>query len=330
MSDRFGFDAPKSQPIEDSIVWAAGNGFRYIDFQADVPPNAIASFDRGRVRTVRELCERHGVALGIHPSSAINNAEYVPIMAQAASEYLAANLDLAERLGCGWIIGHGGYHFGDLELRRAAAIERLRRLVDRAEQKGLTVFFENHNREPEHAEMHYLPHNVEETRWFFDAIRSPHFKWAFNVGAHELATTAAAPVSGSIVVSHLVSMRAATAASASRQPCNATSPGLGMCPAAPAVARATDPYPGIRSLRRLARPAECPRHHLRVSPLPNILSRSSTTVHRESLSGCGRRRPGSARMLYSLASAGCRSAWRAPTGPATCGAPTVRRNCATC
>ena len=41
-------------------------------------------------------------------------------MAQAASEYLAANL-LAERLGCGWIIGHGGYHFGDLELRRAAA-----------------------------------------------------------------------------------------------------------------------------------------------------------------------------------------------------------------
>ena len=35
MSDRFGFDAPKSQPIEDSIVWAAGNGFRYIDFQAE-------------------------------------------------------------------------------------------------------------------------------------------------------------------------------------------------------------------------------------------------------------------------------------------------------
>ena len=43
------------------------------------------------------------------------------------------------------------------------------------------MFFENHNLEPEHAEMHYLPHNVEETRWFFDAIRSPHFKWAFNV-----------------------------------------------------------------------------------------------------------------------------------------------------
>ena len=181
MSERFGFDAPKSLPIEDSIVWAADNGFRYIDFQADLPPNDLAAFDRDRVRGVRERCERHDVALGIHPSSAINNAEYVPIMAEAASDYLAANLDLAERLGCGWIIGHGGYHFGDLDLRRTAALERLRRLVDRAERKGLTVFFENHNKEPEHAEMHYLPHTVEETRWFFDAIRSPRFKWAFNV-----------------------------------------------------------------------------------------------------------------------------------------------------
>lgn len=181
MSERFGFDAPRSQPLEEAILWAARNGFRYVDFQADVPPNHLASFDRGRVRAVRESCERHGVAIGIHPSSAVNNAEYVPIMAEAASAYLDANLDLAERLGCGWIIGHGGYHFGDLELRRAAAIERLRRFVDRAGRKGVAVFFENHNREPERAEMHYLPHTVEETRWFFDAIHAPHFKWAFNV-----------------------------------------------------------------------------------------------------------------------------------------------------
>lgn len=181
MSERFGFDAPRALPLEESIRWAGRNGFRYLDFQADVAPNDLASFDRDRARTVRDLCARHGVAIGIHPSSAINNAEYVPIMAEAADEYLTANLDLAERLGCGWIIGHGGYHFGDLEVRRTVAVERVRRLLDRAARKGLVVFFENHNREPEHAEMHYLPHTVEETRWFFDAIRSPHFKWAFNV-----------------------------------------------------------------------------------------------------------------------------------------------------
>ena len=102
---RFGFDAPKHKPIEVSIQWAAENGFRYIDFQADVAPNDIAAFDTTRVRTVRNLCETHGVAIGIHPSSAINNAEYVPRMSEAVDNYLYANLELAQRLGCGWLIG---------------------------------------------------------------------------------------------------------------------------------------------------------------------------------------------------------------------------------
>ena len=125
-------------------------------------------------------------------------------------------------------------------------------------------------------------------RAFWDEVRSAFRLFLFTswdqvVGAHELAATAAAPVSGSIVVSHLVSMRATAAASRPDNHATQLSPGLGMRPAVPAVARATDPYPGSRSLRRLVRPAECPRHHLRVSPLPNILSRPSTTVHRESL-----------------------------------------------
>ena len=181
MNNRFGFDAPRHQPIEESIRWAATNGFRYIDFQADLPPNDIASFDAGRVRTVRDLCATHGIAIGIHPSSAINNAEYVPIMAEAVDDYLFANLNLAVRLGCGWLIGHGGYHFGDVQRRRAAAVERMKRLVEKAEGANVVIFFENHNREPDRSEIHYLPHTVEETRWFFDAIQSSHFKWAFNV-----------------------------------------------------------------------------------------------------------------------------------------------------
>ena len=180
MSDRFGFNA-SNKPLEDSIRWAAANGFRYIDFQADLAPNDIASFDGGRVRNVRTLCETYGIEIGIHPSSAINNAEYVPIMAEAVDNYLFANLDLATRLGCGWIVGHGGYHFGDVQRRREAAVERINRLVDRAEQTDVVIFLENHNKEPDHAEIHYLPHNVEEMHWFFDVIDSSHLKWAFNV-----------------------------------------------------------------------------------------------------------------------------------------------------
>jgi sugar phosphate isomerase/epimerase len=181
LSDRFGFNASTHTSIEDSIRWAAANGFYYIDFQADLPPNDLASFDEARVRRVRDLCEQHGVKIGLHPSSAINNAEYTPIMAEAVDAYLLANLDLAARLGCGWLVGQGGYHFGDLAQRRPAAVDRIKRLVERAEQTNVVIYFENHNKEPEQAEIHYLPHNVEETRWFLDTIRSEHFKWAFNV-----------------------------------------------------------------------------------------------------------------------------------------------------
>jgi len=181
VSNRFGFDAPKDKPLEESIHWAAEHGFYYIDFQADLPPNDLVSFDKQRVRQIRDLCEKYGIQIGIHPSSSINNAEYIPLMSGAVDDYLFANLDLAIRLGCGWLIGHGGYHFGDIQRRRFAACERIKRLVERAEQSGLAIFFENHNKEPDLAEIHYLPANIEQTRWFLGEIQSPAFKWAFNV-----------------------------------------------------------------------------------------------------------------------------------------------------
>lgn len=181
MSDRFGFDAPKNLPIEESIRWGAEHGFRFIDFNADNPPNDMASFDAKRAAGVRALLEETGIQLGVHPVSAINNAEYVPIMSEAVDAYLNANLDLAVAIGAGWIVGHGGYHFGDTDLRRQAAVDRIRRLVDNAAKRDKLVYFENHNKEPDLAEIHYIPHNVEETRWFLDTIEAPNFKWAFNV-----------------------------------------------------------------------------------------------------------------------------------------------------
>ena len=181
MATRFGFDSDKTLPLEENIQWAADNNFGYIDFQADLPPNSIASFDDARAGRIRDLCEKTGVRLGIHPSSAINNAEIVPIVAEAVEDYIEANVVLAERLGCGWFVAHGGYHFGDIEKRRPVIVDRIKRLIDRTAKSGIEVYFENHNLEPKFSEMHYLPHNVEETRWFLDEIKAPHFKWAFNV-----------------------------------------------------------------------------------------------------------------------------------------------------
>ncbi len=178
---RFVFAGPA--PLEDSIRWAVDHGFTRVDFNADTPANYPQTFTPDRIRGVRALLDRHGVTLGLHTLSAINMAEITPVMAAAADEYLRQNLDLATALGAAYAICHGGYHFGgDRAARFAVAIERMRRAAGWAEERGLDIYFENHNKEPDEAEIHYLPRDVAETRRFFEAIRSPRFKWAFNVG----------------------------------------------------------------------------------------------------------------------------------------------------
>ena len=182
MKDRLGFDAPPARRIEESLAWAAASGFRWVDFNADTPLNALETFDSARVASVRDLCERGGIRLAIHPSSAVNCAEVTPIMARASDDYLRANLDLAKRLGCAYVIVHGGYHFSaDAGRRMEAAIQRLRRAIAWAGSLDMPLYLENHNREPDDAEIHYMPHTIAEYRRFFEELRSPLLKWSFNI-----------------------------------------------------------------------------------------------------------------------------------------------------
>lgn len=172
-----------SGSLEEAIAAGVARGFTRVDFNADTPPNYPGTFTPGRVAAVRELCARHGVALGIHTLSAVNMAEITPVMDAAADAYLRENFDLAAALGAGYVICHGGFHFGgDREARFRVALERMRRAAGWAEERGIDIYFENHNKEPDEAEIHYLPRDVAETRYFLDAIDSPRFKWAFNVG----------------------------------------------------------------------------------------------------------------------------------------------------
>lgn len=182
MVSRFGFNARRDVPLEDSLLWAARNGFSFVDFQADLPPNNVQSFEKGRVQAIREFCEMHGVQLGIHTNSAVNNAEYVPLVSDAVDAYMNINVKLAATLGAVWVITHGGYHFtGDVEKRWEASLERLKRVVEWGEDYGVFIFLENHNKEPDDAEVHYVPSNVEETARFFEAVESPVLRWSFNV-----------------------------------------------------------------------------------------------------------------------------------------------------
>ncbi len=181
LRDRIGFDAGATH-LEAALEWAAEHAFHYVDFNADREPNHLRSWSKDRVRAVREHCTRYGIHLGLHTLSGVNVAEFSPFVSEAIDEYLRANIDFAMRLGCEWIVVHGGYHFSaNIEERKAASLEHLKRAVAYAEQAGARLLLENMNCEPRTAEVHYLGHTVEECRYYFEAISSEHFGWAFTV-----------------------------------------------------------------------------------------------------------------------------------------------------
>jgi len=182
LRERIGIDLGRKLPVEDGIAWAGTNDVRYVDAQIDIAPNALESFDDTRCRAVRDACEHHGVHLGLHTLSAVNTAEVSPFLRDAADRYLEAYMDLAVKLNAEWIVVHAGYHFtSDRKLRMQASRERIARAADYAEIVGAKLLLENLNWEPEHAEVHYLAHDVEECRYFFDAIDSPALGWSFTV-----------------------------------------------------------------------------------------------------------------------------------------------------
>lgn len=182
LRERIGIDLGRKIALEQGIAWAASKDVRYVDAQIDIAPNALESFDDARCRAVREACEYHDVHLGLHTLSAVNTAEVSPFLRDAVDRYLEAYMDIAVKLNAEWIVVHAGYHFtSDKALRMRASRDRLKRAARYAEKAGAKLLLENLNWEPERAEVHYLAHDVEECRYFFDDIDSPSLGWSFTV-----------------------------------------------------------------------------------------------------------------------------------------------------
>lgn len=178
--DRIGIDLGRKIRLEAGIELAASHGIRFIDVQLDTGDNAFDRFDTVRCAGIRRACEAHGIRLGLHTSSAVNVAEYAPIVGAAVDRYLEAYLDVYHELGAQWIVLHAGYHFtSDQSQRMQAGLDRIRRLVERAERTGAMLYLENLNKEPAQAEVHYLAHTLEEWRWYFERIDSPSFRLSF-------------------------------------------------------------------------------------------------------------------------------------------------------
>jgi sugar phosphate isomerase/epimerase len=177
--DRIGVDISRRLKLEDAIAWAAKMGLKHIDIQLDTGDNALTRFDTKRCNAVRKMLDKHGLELGLHSSSAVNVAEYSPIVSDAVTEYLKRYVDLVVKLGASWTEMHAGYHFTkDKQLRMDAGKERLKRIVAYAEKKKALILLENLNKEPDDAEVHYLAHTVEEWQYYWD-IKSPSFKLSF-------------------------------------------------------------------------------------------------------------------------------------------------------
>ena len=181
LMERIGFDAGTTR-LEDALEFAAVNGIHFVDLNADSGANHMDSWDGDRVAAVRDTCDRNAISLGLHTLSAVNVAEYSPHVARGVEHYMRACVDLANRLGCKWTVVHAGYHFtSDAEARLEAGIARLQRIARYATDTGQRLLLENLNREPEHAEVRYLAHNVDECRRVFDAVGAEQLGWSFTV-----------------------------------------------------------------------------------------------------------------------------------------------------
>jgi sugar phosphate isomerase/epimerase len=185
---RLGVDINQKLTLEPAIEWASANKVGHIDLCLDQDPEVLTGRP-AKVDAARERLAREGIRLGLHTLSAVNIAEFSPIVSSSVDAYLAAYIEAAHRLGAGWIVVHGGYHFtADKRARMEAAVARLARAADLAEKKGVRLLLENLNPEPAEAEVHYLAHDVEECRYFFERIKSPALGWSFTVNhAHILA-----------------------------------------------------------------------------------------------------------------------------------------------
>ena len=181
MKQRIGVDINQKLPLEAAVEWAVKHKVPYIDLCLDQTPELLEK-GSSRLRTAGKKLDAAGIRLGLHTLSAVNIAETSPFVTSAADAYLAAYMDAAKKLGAGWIVVHGGYHFGgDKRARMDAAVARIARAAKAAERKRVKLLLENLNPEPAAAEVHYLANDLEECQYYFERLDSPALGWSFTV-----------------------------------------------------------------------------------------------------------------------------------------------------
>lgn len=179
LRERIGIDVGNRFSIQNAVEWAAANDVYHLDVKLWQRISDGISADEAE--QIRETCSNNGIQLGLHTDSAVNMAENRPFVDDATDEYLFAYIDAAENLGAKTIVVHGGYHFtSDVEDRFQASLARIEDAVEYAEGKDVELLMENHNPEPDAAEVHYIPTTPEECDRYFSTFSPQELGWAFN------------------------------------------------------------------------------------------------------------------------------------------------------
>lgn len=182
--ERIGIDLGTryGRSVIDCVQWAVEHDVHYLDLRID--DRLPEGFDDGEAEEIRSICASGDLHLGLHNESAVNMAEVSPYVREATEQYLFAYLEAAEALDAEWLVVHGGYHFGDYQVRAEAAIDLLERAYARAGE--IDLFLENHNPEPSAGEIQYMPVTIGECRQFFDELP---VGWAYTVNHAHMRPT---------------------------------------------------------------------------------------------------------------------------------------------
>ncbi len=176
----FGIDLGGRYPIEGAVEWAVEHDVKNIDVRLTdrLRPE---EYDDDEIARINDLCDDHDISLGLHTLSAVNTAEFTPILRDAIQEYMFSYIDIAAMVNADRTIVHGGYHFtGDVDERTEASLQRLEEMIAHAEEKDVTLLLENMNPEPADAEVHYLCSKLDDVEQYFERLESPNLRWAFN------------------------------------------------------------------------------------------------------------------------------------------------------
>jgi L-ribulose-5-phosphate 3-epimerase len=173
-------------PAEDGVVSAHDEGCTHWYIDASLPSDMPSAWSNERLRGVTAQARERGLRPIIHGNFRAPLASDMPAVREGVARYVQTEIDLAAALGAEALILHGGAH---VEPRpsasdRAAALERLfamlQQIIQRADDRGVTVWLENLSHYPRYRPFSYVFTRHEDYHQAISAL--PGIRFILDVG----------------------------------------------------------------------------------------------------------------------------------------------------